>query len=162
MYVNNVIRTKVKAMMECTKCLNLRNLVLMAFVMGLVIQNGNCCDCGHSTSSKRLIEDGDEFVQRGGTQFVLNGKPIYLNGFNSYWLMYMASDPSTSSKVTSTLQEASKHGLNIARTWAFSDGGYRSLQVSPGTYDENVFKVYIYIHYCMNLNYNGIDQVRYL
>ncbi|KAG5044215.1 hypothetical protein JHK87_008130 [Glycine soja] len=52
----------------------------------------------------------------------------------------MASDPSTISKVTTTFQEASQHGLNVARTWAFNDGGYKALQISPGYYDENVFK----------------------
>ncbi|KAK7269508.1 hypothetical protein RIF29_22239 [Crotalaria pallida] len=81
------------------------------------------------------------FVQRNGTHFTLNGKPHYVNGFNSYWLMYLASDSNTtSSKVTSIFQEASQHGLNVARTWAFSDGGDRALQISPGSYDENVFR----------------------
>ncbi|KOM39296.1 hypothetical protein LR48_Vigan03g267800 [Vigna angularis] len=50
------------------------------------------------------------------------------------------TDPSTSSKVTTVFQEASKHGLNLARTWAFNDGGYKALQTSPGIYDENVFR----------------------
>ncbi|AES61539.1 putative mannan endo-1,4-beta-mannosidase [Medicago truncatula] len=80
------------------------------------------------------------FVQRKGTHFILNGKTHYVNGFNSYWLTTMASDPSTSSKVTSTFQQASQHGLNVGRTWAFNDGGYKALQISPGSYDENVFK----------------------
>ncbi|KHN12618.1 Mannan endo-1,4-beta-mannosidase 4, partial [Glycine soja] len=76
-----------------------------------------------------------------GTHFYLNGKSHYLNGFNSYWLMNIASDPFTSSKVTTTFQEASQHGLNVARTWAFNDGGYNNaLQISPGSYNENVFK----------------------
>ena len=58
--------------------------------------------------------------------------------------MNVASDPSTSSKVSITFQEASQHGLNVARTWAFNDGGYNNaLQISPGSYNENVFKVSI-------------------
>lgn len=60
---------------------------------------------------------------------------------------------STSSKVTTTLQQASQHGLNVARTWAFSNGGYRSLQVSPGSYDENVFKV---LHLIIKLRVDGL------
>ncbi|XP_073032294.1 putative mannan endo-1,4-beta-mannosidase 9 [Primulina eburnea] len=80
------------------------------------------------------------FVQTMGTQFVLNEKPLYFNGFNSYWLMYMAADPSTRVKVTDTFRQASKYGMNLARTWAFSDGGYRSLQSSPGSYNEDMFK----------------------
>ncbi|XP_030471491.1 putative mannan endo-1,4-beta-mannosidase 9 [Syzygium oleosum] len=83
---------------------------------------------------------GSGFVRTKGIRFVANGKPLYLNGFNAYWMMYMASDPSTRDKVTSALQEATKNGMNIARTWAFSDGVYRALQTSPGVYDEEVFK----------------------
>lgn len=82
------------------------------------------------------------YVETRGSQFVINGRPFYFNGFNSYWLMYMASDPSTRAKVTDTFAEASKYGMNVARTWAFSDGGYRALQTSPGSYNEDMFKVF--------------------
>ncbi|XP_028770945.1 LOW QUALITY PROTEIN: mannan endo-1,4-beta-mannosidase 4-like [Neltuma alba] len=118
--------------MEWNTCL--RNLVLMALTVALVVANGNCYKGGGYGHS------GSRFVQRDGNHFTMSGKKIYLNGFNAYWLMYMASDPSTRSKVTATLQQASFHGLNVARTWAFSDAGYKSLQVSPGSYDENVFR----------------------
>ncbi|XP_050136124.1 putative mannan endo-1,4-beta-mannosidase 9 [Malus sylvestris] len=37
-----------------------------------------------------------------GTRFVMNGKPFYINGFNAYWMMYMASDPSTRAKTLLT------------------------------------------------------------
>ncbi|KAL3528016.1 hypothetical protein ACH5RR_012672 [Cinchona calisaya] len=86
------------------------------------------------------ISNSNNFVQTRGTHFVLNERPLYLNGFNSYWLMYMASDPSTRIKVPTTFQQASKYGMNVARTWAFSDGGYRPLQISPGSYNEDMFK----------------------
>jgi mannan endo-1,4-beta-mannosidase len=82
------------------------------------------------------------FVQTTGTQFIVDGRPVYTNGFNAYWLMYMASDPSDRSKVSDTFVEASKLGVNVIRTWAFSDGGYRPLQVSPGSYNEQMFKVF--------------------
>ncbi|KAG6648157.1 hypothetical protein CIPAW_07G127800 [Carya illinoinensis] len=55
-------------------------------------------------------------------------------------MMYMASDPSTRAKVSTAFQQASKNGMNVARTWAFSDGGFRSLQSSPGLYNEDVFR----------------------
>ncbi|KMT20742.1 hypothetical protein BVRB_1g007140 [Beta vulgaris subsp. vulgaris] len=70
----------------------------------------------------------------------LNGNPFYGNGFNAYWLMYEGSDPSERHKVSSVFQEASNHGLTIARTWAFSDGGYRPLQYFPGFYNEQMFQ----------------------
>ncbi|KAK4430425.1 putative mannan endo-1,4-beta-mannosidase 9 [Sesamum alatum] len=80
------------------------------------------------------------FVGTRGSQFVINGRPFYFNGFNSYWLMYMASDPSTRVKVSDTFAQAAKYGMNVARTWAFSDGGYRALQTAPGSYNEDMFK----------------------
>ncbi|CAK8569015.1 unnamed protein product [Lathyrus sativus] len=84
--------------------------------------------------------DDDGFVKTRGVQLMLNETPYYANGFNAYWLMYIASDPSQRNKVTSTFQEAVNHGLNIARTWAFSDGGYKPLQYSPGSYNEEMFQ----------------------
>lgn len=87
------------------------------------------------------VEAGDGFIRTSGVHFLLNGYPYYANGFNAYWLMYVASDPSQRYKVSSAFREASGHGLSVARTWAFSDGGYRPLQYSPGSYNEQTFKV---------------------
>ncbi|EHA8589425.1 Mannan endo-1,4-beta-mannosidase 1 [Cocos nucifera] len=70
----------------------------------------------------------------------MNGRPFYPNGFNAYWLMYMASDLAGRSKVSSAFQQASSHGMTVVRTWAFSDGGHKALQRSPGSYDESMFK----------------------
>ena len=115
-------------------------LLLTYFIVSLVIiQHGNT----------QRVNVGAGFVQRKGTHFILNGKTHYLNGFNSYWLMTIASDPSTRSKVTSTFQQASQHGLNVGRTWAFNDGDSKPLQISPGSYDENVFKV-MFLDYYLN------------
>ncbi|KAL6212892.1 hypothetical protein ACLB2K_018107 [Fragaria x ananassa] len=86
------------------------------------------------------VEAEDGFVKTKGVQFMLNGIPYYANGFNAYWLMYMASDPSQRNLVSSAFQQASKKGLTIARTWAFNDGGYRALQYSPGFYNEQSFQ----------------------
>ncbi|KAJ8574456.1 hypothetical protein K7X08_026261 [Anisodus acutangulus] len=80
------------------------------------------------------------FVYTDGTHFALNGKPFYLNGFNAYWLMYMASDPSTRNKVTTVFQQASRFKMNVARTWAFTDGGSRPLQSAPGVYNQQMFQ----------------------
>ncbi|WJX13454.1 mannan endo-1,4-beta-mannosidase [Trifolium repens] len=108
-------------------------LVLTYFLVSLVIvQHGNC--------QRQRVNVGTGFVQRNGTHFILNGKQHYVNGFNAYWLMMLASDPSTKFKVTSTFQQASQHGLNVGRTWAYNDGGDNALQISPGSYDENVFR----------------------
>ena len=92
------------------------------------------------------------FAKASGTRFTLGGRPFYSNGFNAYWLMYMASDPADRSKATAALDEAARVGATLVRTWAFSDGGYRALQVSPGVYNEEVLRV------CMSY---GIGQRSY-
>eukprot|EP01018_Ginkgo_biloba_P031702 Gb_04336 [translate_table: standard] len=96
---------------------------------------------GNSTSASGM-------VQKRGVQFVLNGSPFYVNGFNAYWLMVYAAanDPKTPaenlrSKVSQLLREAAAAGLTVGRTWAFNDGsGWNALQTSPGIYDERVFR----------------------
>ncbi|CAL9086362.1 unnamed protein product [Musa acuminata var. zebrina] len=80
------------------------------------------------------------FVERQGTQFVLDGSPYLFNGFNSYWMMTVASQPAERAKVSQVLGEAAASGLTVCRTWAFSDGGDGALQISPGVYDERVFQ----------------------
>ncbi|KAK4390704.1 Mannan endo-1,4-beta-mannosidase 7 [Sesamum angolense] len=83
-------------------------------------------------------EDGFITVER--EHFILNGSRYYAHGFNAYWLMYVASDPSQRYKISSAFQQAANHGLEIARTWAFRDGGFSPLQYSPGSYNEHMFQ----------------------
>nr|POF12482.1 mannan endo-1,4-beta-mannosidase 7 [Quercus suber] len=82
----------------------------------------------------------DGFVTTKGVQLLLNGKPYHARGFNGYWMMSVAFDPSQRDKVSTAFQDATKHGLTIARTWAFSDGGVRPLQSSLGSYNEQMFQ----------------------
>ena len=35
---------------------------------------------------------GDAFVRVLGTRFVHNGKPLFVSGFNTYWLMNLGAD----------------------------------------------------------------------
>uniref|UniRef100_A0A0D9WF40 mannan endo-1,4-beta-mannosidase n=1 Tax=Leersia perrieri TaxID=77586 RepID=A0A0D9WF40_9ORYZ len=93
-------------------------------------------------SSSEVVEEWG-MVRTRGVQFVVgNGgsRPFYVNGFNTYWLMVLAVDPSTRGKVTEVFRQAAAVGLTVCRTWAFNDGGWRALQKSPGVYDEEVFK----------------------
>lgn len=82
------------------------------------------------------------FVKTRGHQFVLNGRPLYVNGANVYWLMTYGSDSSTRWIVDDIFQQAAGAGITVIRTWAFSDGvQYKPLQIIPGVYDEQVFQV---------------------
>lgn len=123
----------------------MRRLLLVFFVLCVAVEQ--------SKVLKVEADDGGAFVKTRGVQLILNGSPYYANGFNAYWLMYIASDPSQRNKVSSAFQQASNHGLNIARTWAFSDGGYNPLQYSPGSYNEQVFQVSLSL---FQFHHNGL------
>uniref|UniRef100_A0A0A0KXV4 Mannan endo-1,4-beta-mannosidase n=1 Tax=Cucumis sativus TaxID=3659 RepID=A0A0A0KXV4_CUCSA len=81
------------------------------------------------------------FVGVQDDHFQLNGSPFLFNGFNSYWMMSVAADPNQRHKVTQVFRDAATAGLTVCRTWAFNDGGFHALQISPGVYDESVFQV---------------------
>ncbi|KAH9792464.1 Mannan endo-1,4-beta-mannosidase 2 [Citrus sinensis] len=93
---------------------------------------------GLNVSYRKEPEMG--FVTRNGTHFMLDGKALYVNGWNSYWLMDHAVHDYSRARVGAMLQAGAKMGLTVCRTWAFNDGGYNSLQISPGQFDERVFK----------------------
>ncbi|XP_021903508.1 mannan endo-1,4-beta-mannosidase 5-like, partial [Carica papaya] len=80
------------------------------------------------------------FVQTRSTEFLINGSPFLFNGFNSYWLMNVASQPTERFKITDVFGQAAAVGLNVCRTWAFNDGADHALQISPGVYSEPVFQ----------------------
>lgn len=81
------------------------------------------------------------FVGRNGTQLYLEGKPFFVNGWNSYWLMDQSVEDFSRHRVRSMFQKCARMGLTVCRTWAFNDGSYHALQVSPGKFDERVFQV---------------------
>ncbi|KAL3528020.1 hypothetical protein ACH5RR_012676, partial [Cinchona calisaya] len=70
-------------------------------------------------ASAHNISNIKNFAQTSGTHFVMNVRPIYLNGFNAYWLMYMAVDSSTRIKVLTTFQQASKYGNECFQNLGF-------------------------------------------
>ncbi|XP_051125622.1 mannan endo-1,4-beta-mannosidase 2-like [Andrographis paniculata] len=80
------------------------------------------------------------FVERNGTQLIVDGKPFYFNGWNSYWMMDHSVDFSTKHRVRSIFKTGAKMGLTVCRTWAFNDGDYNALQTSPGRFNERVFR----------------------
>ncbi|KAG6550288.1 hypothetical protein Mapa_008249 [Marchantia paleacea] len=87
-------------------------------------------------------------IRRKGTAFVDSaGNPFLVHGCNFYWLMYQGASPDSRPMVDRVFEDAEKLGLNVGRTWAFSDGGDRALQKAPGVYDENVFKALDYAVY---------------
>lgn len=88
----------------------------------------------------RFTQPSMSFVQINGSQFMVDERPLYVNGWNSYWLMMQSADYSTRHKVKAMLKAGADMGLSVCRTWAFNDGGYNALQISPGEFDDTVFK----------------------
>ncbi|XP_072970382.1 mannan endo-1,4-beta-mannosidase 5-like [Typha angustifolia] len=105
---------------------------LFCTLFGLVLLLAMAC-------AEAVLGD-DPFVKAQGIRFVLKGQPFLFNGFNSYWMIQFAADAADRTKVSEVFREAVANGLTVCRTWAFNDGGYRALQVSPGVYDEQVFQ----------------------
>ncbi|KAH7651357.1 Mannan endo-1,4-beta-mannosidase protein, partial [Dioscorea alata] len=85
------------------------------------------------------------FVMRNGTQFMVDGKPFYVNGWNSYWLMDHAVEDSSRPRIKAMFQAGAKMGLTVCRAWAFNDGTHNALQVSLSHFDERVFKALDYV-----------------
>ncbi|KAK5839675.1 hypothetical protein PVK06_008501 [Gossypium arboreum] len=142
----------INAMETCKRCFLLSLAFLMVFFENLGTNvvfgfNGNYKHHSPHFSTiqgiydmKDVEDDGWQMVETKWNQFIVNGQPYYVNGFNTYWLMVMAADQCTRGKVSEVFQQASSVGLTVCRTWAFNDGQWRALQKSPSVYDEEVFK----------------------
>lgn len=87
------------------------------------------------------IQSHRAFVGRDGKNFVLDGHPLYVNGWNSYWLMSQAVEESTRSRVTNIFKHGAALGMTVCRSWAFNDAAYDALQETVGVYSEQAFKV---------------------
>ncbi|KAK2992241.1 hypothetical protein RJ640_005728 [Escallonia rubra] len=71
---------------------------------------------------------------------------VYINGWNSYWLMEESVWAESRPRVSEMLRRGAEMGMTVCRTWAFSDGdGPHSLQVSPGVFNERVFRGLDYV-----------------
>ncbi|PON36139.1 1,4-alpha-glucan-branching enzyme [Parasponia andersonii] len=108
---------------------------VLVLVLVLVLADHNVV---YGARQLQVVPSG--FVQTRGTDFMINGSPFFFNGFNSYWMMTVASQPSQRYKISNVFREAAAAGLTVCRTWAFSDGGDQALQMSPGVYNEAVFQ----------------------
>lgn len=88
------------------------------------------------------------FVGTNSTKFVIvepdgsHQSTLYINGWNSYWLMEESVWGPSRSRVSNMLRRGAEMGMSVCRTWAFNDGdGPNSLQISPGVFNERVFQV---------------------
>ncbi|XP_047258392.1 mannan endo-1,4-beta-mannosidase 6 [Capsicum annuum] len=76
----------------------------------------------------------------------LHFQELYINGWNSYWLMEESVWEYSRFRVSKMLKKGSEMGLSVCRTRGFSDGGGpNDLQLLPGVFNERVFKGLDYI-----------------
>ncbi|KAG8385814.1 hypothetical protein BUALT_Bualt03G0084400 [Buddleja alternifolia] len=100
------------------------------------------------------------FVGVNHTRFILfegeTHKEVYVNGWNSYWLMEEGIYGRR--RVSEMLKRGAEMGLTVCRTWAFSDGpGPNSLQLRPGVFNERAFKALDYV--LVEARRNGIRLI---
>ncbi|KAJ7557006.1 hypothetical protein O6H91_05G108200 [Diphasiastrum complanatum] len=55
-------------------------------------------------------------------------------------MAHFAVDTQSRAQVSGLMDQAVKLGPNVGHTWAFNDGSYRALQISPGVFNEHVFQ----------------------
>ncbi|KAK9723746.1 hypothetical protein RND81_05G022600 [Saponaria officinalis] len=116
-------------------------LITLLLLHDSIIADDECKIARQINEGLSDLEDEEwTMVRRKGNQFIVNGTPFYFNGFNTYWLMVSGVDESSRGKVSDVFQQASSVGLTVCRTWAFNDGQWRALQISPSVYDEHVFQ----------------------
>ncbi|KAI3803570.1 hypothetical protein L1987_31726 [Smallanthus sonchifolius] len=63
-----------------------------------------------------------------------------ISSWNSYWFVDHAIYDHSRPRILAMLHAAAKKSLIVCRIWAFNDGDYNALQISPGQFDERVFK----------------------
>lgn len=69
---------------------------------------------------------------------------LYINGWNSYWLMKESIWVSSRFRVSQMLKRGAEMGLSVCRTWAFSDGaGPNDLQLLESSMKESLKLVFL-------------------
>ncbi|KAJ6700376.1 MANNAN ENDO-14-BETA-MANNOSIDASE 6 [Salix purpurea] len=125
-------------------------ILLLLFLLYL---NFNSSDDNYLSFPIFLWQPKIGFVSTNSTQFVIiddgaggGESAFYVNGWNSYWLMMESVWSPSRPKVSEMLKRGAQMGLTVCRTWAFSDGrGADALQVSPGLFNERVFRGLDYV-----------------
>ncbi|CAA6670822.1 unnamed protein product [Spirodela intermedia] len=138
--------------------------VLLLAVVGYFNWSGGGVDPSRLRIPIPWLQPPMSFVGRNGTRFVLlraegggsggggEAPSVYVNGWNSYWLMAAAASQGRRGRetVAEMLRRGRDMGMEVCRTWAFSDGGRgggAALQISPGRFDEQVFQALDYVIY---------------
>lgn len=100
-----------------------------------------------------------DFVSTEGTHFVCGDKAFYVSGCNSYDLFTLGDGSSDyslwaiennymyKSQIDERMQQMADNGVNVVRTWGFSNESWHGFEQSPGQYNEAQFMLFDYIMY---------------
>lgn len=62
------------------------------------------------------------FLGHNRFHFLVDGKELYVNGWNLYWLMEQSVEDSTRNRVKTMPRRGAEMGLTVVRAWAFNNG----------------------------------------
>ena len=128
-------------------------LVLAAFSLSTA-----CAGLPNEVLTASADATGD-FVYADGTHFMCNGKTFYVSGCNSYDLFTLGDGSSDysldaienqymyKSQIDERMQQMADNGVNVVRTWGFSNESWHGFEQSPGQYNEAEFMLFDYIMY---------------
>ncbi|WP_222915760.1 cellulase family glycosylhydrolase [Natrinema sp. SYSU A 869] len=80
------------------------------------------------------------YVETDGTEFVVDGEPVYFNGANNFWIT--DNYEGTKQCVDDVFDLFQDLGIDLVRFWAHGEGkdGPLSLQPEPGEYNEDALE----------------------
>ncbi|MEY7850486.1 cellulase family glycosylhydrolase [Natrarchaeobius sp. A-rgal3] len=89
----------------------------------------------------------DEFVETDGTEFVIDGEPVYFNGANNFWITDDDANEATEERVDAVFDLFDELGINLVRIWAHGEAkeGELVLQPEPGVYNEDALEHHDYV-----------------
>jgi len=160
---------------------SLKKYVSLALALSLAF-SFSYMDTNKASAKNDTVKKG--FVSREGTKFILNDKPFYFAGCNSYDLFTLGDGSNDSSvdlilrnymnqsQIEERFKTMAKNGVTVCRTWGFSNENWHGFEKEPGKYNEAQFMLFDYIMTCAdkyNIKiiitlenyweaYGGIDQ----
>ncbi len=88
--------------------------------------------------------DSTSFVETDGTQFVVDGDPIYFHGANNFWIA--DAYRGTEDRIDSLFEQFEKMGINFLRTFVTCEGGDGDCYIpEPYEHSEEAFETLDYI-----------------
>ncbi|MCU4740633.1 fibronectin type III domain-containing protein [Natronoglomus mannanivorans] len=88
--------------------------------------------------------DPESFVETDGTQFVVDGEPIYFHGANNFWIT--DAYRGTEDRIDALFEQFEEMGINFLRTFVTCEGGDGDCYIlEPYEHSEGAFETLDYI-----------------